>query len=64
MRDLARDAHLGGQVRGADQQRIDAFDRGDLARIGDRLRAFDHGDDQHRFVERGLCLRIAGRMNP
>jgi hypothetical protein len=59
--DLARDAHLGGEVGGADQQAIDPLDGGDGLCVADRLRAFDHCDQQHRLVERGLRLGVAGR---
>ena len=58
------DAHFGAQIVGADQQNIDPRHRGDLGRVLDRGRGFEHDHRQVRGVERRRRLAARRRAQP
>ena len=51
MVDLPGDAEIGGQIPRADQQDIDAVDRGDGLAVLDAFAGFEHDDDRRLGVE-------------
>ncbi len=62
VREIAGDAHLGGEVVGADEDDVDARHGGDRIDIGDRLRCLDHDDSERRRVERRRKLADLHRL--
>ena len=55
---LAWYAHLGAEIGRADMQHVDAVDRRDRVRVFDRLRRFEHRDQQGFLVEVGVNLAL------